>query len=267
MKLSIITINYNNKTGVKATIQSVKDQSFTDYEWIVIDGGSTDGSKDLIESHSPLFSYWVSEPDKGIYHAMNKGITHAKGEWVLFLNSGDRLFDDKVLETVFANEYSADVVYGNRAIEKNGGYEVNKYPDMVSLSFFNRYSLCHQATIYRRSLFEDALYDETYSIAGDWAYFLDLLFKGKRFLHIDTTVALYDTTGISSQYSKKQLLEIDRVRSEKIPPHIKPDVERLEQWRFIEHRRSLQFLYRVSFLILKGIDRLLSRVDSRKNLK
>lgn len=265
MKISIITINYNNKIGLEATFQSVKNQSFTDYEWIVIDGGSVDGSKDLIESNSDLFSYWVSEPDNGIYHAMNKGIAHAKGDWVLFLNSGDCLFNDNVLDEVFPQEYSEDVVYGNRAVEKNGGYEVNRYPETVSLSFFYHYSLCHQATFYRRTLFEEALYDESYSIAGDWAYFLDLLFKGKSFRHIDVTVALYDNTGISSQYSEKQLREIDRVRTEKIPPHIKPDVEMLEQWRFVEHRRSLQKLYRMSYRILKGIDRLLTKFESKKN--
>lgn len=264
MKISIITINYNNKIGLGATIQSVKNQSFTDYEWIVIDGGSTDGSKDLIESNSDLFSYWVSEPDKGIYHAMNKGIAHAKGEWVLFLNSGDCLFNDNVLDEVFSQEYLEDIVYGNRAVEKDGGYEVNRYPEMVSLSFFYHYSLCHQATFYRRTLFEEVLYDESYSISGDWAYFLDLLFKGKGFRHIDTIVALYDTTGISSRYSEKQLREIERVRSEKIPTHIKPDVERLEQWRFVERRRSLQMLYRMFYRSLKGIDCLLTKFESKR---
>lgn len=265
MRLSIITINYNNKIGLKATIKSVKNQSFTNYEWIVIDGGSTDGSKNLIESCSSLFSYWVSEHDNGIYHAMNKGIAHAKGDWVLFLNSGDCLFNDNVLDDVFSDEYTEDVIYGNRAVEKDGGYEVNRYPETVSLSFFYHYSLCHQSTFYRRTLFEEALYDESYSIAGDWAYFLDLLFKGKSFRHIDVTVALYDNTGISSQYSEKQLREIDRVRTEKIPPHIKPDVEMLEQWRFVEHRRSLQKLYRMFYRILKEIDRLLTKFESKKN--
>jgi len=83
-KLSIITINYNNCAGLKRTIDSVVSQSFKDYEWIVIDGGSKDGSKDLIEQYSDSFTYWVSEPDNGIYNAMNKGIEKANGEWMLF---------------------------------------------------------------------------------------------------------------------------------------------------------------------------------------
>lgn len=261
MKLSIITINYNNIAGLESTIQSVKCQSFADYEWIVIDGGSTDGSKELIEANHTLFSYWVSEPDNGIYHAMNKGIVHAKGDWLLFLNSGDCLFNKDVLTEVFSSDYDEDVVYGNRAVEKNGSYEVNRYPEIVSLSFFYHYSLCHQSTFYRRTLFEESLYDESFSIAGDWAFFIELLFRGKRFRHIETTVALYDTGGISSRYSGKQLLEIERVLSEKIPPHIKPDIEKLEQWRFVEYRRSLQILYRMSYRVLKGIDRLLIKFE------
>ena len=84
MKLSIITINYNNKAGLQRTIDSVICQTCKDFEWIVIDGGSTDGSKQLIEQYQSHFAYWCSEPDNGVYHAMNKGITHAKGEYLLF---------------------------------------------------------------------------------------------------------------------------------------------------------------------------------------
>lgn len=92
MKLSIITVNLNNRDGLKRPIDSVVSQTFTNYEWIVIDGGSTDGSRELIEQYSNHFAYWCNEPDKGIYNAMNKGIAHAKGEWLQFLNSGDVLY-------------------------------------------------------------------------------------------------------------------------------------------------------------------------------
>ena len=92
MKLSIITVNLNNRDGLQRTIDSVVSQTFTDYEWIVIDGGSTDGSRELIGQHQDRFAYWCSEPDKGIYNAMNKGIAHAKGEWLQFLNSGAWLY-------------------------------------------------------------------------------------------------------------------------------------------------------------------------------
>ena len=102
MKLSIITINFNNKDGLKRTIESVISQKFQEFEWIIIDGGSSDGSKLLIEevarNNKKLVSYWCSEPDGGIYPAMNKGIDKAKGEYILFLNSGDTLHNKNVLQ-------------------------------------------------------------------------------------------------------------------------------------------------------------------------
>lgn len=92
-KLSIITVNLNNKDGLQKTIESVISQTCKDFEWIIIDGGSVDGSKDIIEKYSKEIDYWVSESDQGIYHAMNKGILRSHGEYLLFLNSGDYLFD------------------------------------------------------------------------------------------------------------------------------------------------------------------------------
>ena len=109
MKLSIITINYNNLAGLQKTIESVVSQTFRDFEWIVIDGGSVDGSRELIERYANSFSYWVSEPDKGIYNAMNKGIVVAKGDYLLFLNSGDWLCDEMALERSFSHHPTKDI--------------------------------------------------------------------------------------------------------------------------------------------------------------
>ena len=113
MILSIITINYNNCAGLKRTIDSVVTQSFQDFEWIVIDGGSSDGSRELIEKYSPHVSYWVSEPDNGVYHAMNKGIDVANGDYLLFLNSGDWLFGANTLQKCISYGFSSDVIYGD----------------------------------------------------------------------------------------------------------------------------------------------------------
>ena len=113
MKLSIITVNLNNCDGLQKTIDSVVSQTFKDFEWIVIDGGSTDGSKELIEQYADHFTYWVSEPDKGIYNAMNKGIRVAKGDYLQFLNSGDYLYDRTTLEKCLLPQNNADVIYGN----------------------------------------------------------------------------------------------------------------------------------------------------------
>ena len=147
IKLSIITINYNNLSGLKKTIESVKSQTFQDYEWIVIDGGSTDGSKELIEENKEYFSYWVSEPDKGIYDAMNKGTILAQGEYCQFLNSGDYLIAPDTLAKIFNRPLQADVNYGDVwFIKDNKVIEKRTYPDKITLSFLFKSPLGHQAT-------------------------------------------------------------------------------------------------------------------------
>lgn len=263
MRLSIITINYNNNKGLIETIKSVVGQSWNDYEWVVIDGGSADGSKDLIEQHSEKFSFWCSEPDTGIYNAMNKGITYASGDWLLFLNSGDCLYTTDTLERVFHNQYDSDIIYGDRVIVENGKEIINKYPNQLGLDFFYHYSLCHQATFYRRELFDGCRYDESFAIAGDWAFFIDMMFKGKTFKHIDIPIVLYDNNGISSKYSEKQIAEIERVRAEKFPEMFKSDIEKLNKWKFVEKRRSLTTLYDCSYKLLVYIDRLLNKFERR----
>ena len=172
MKLSIITINYNHLEGLKKTFQSVKEQIWCDYEWIVIDGGSTDGSKEFIVEHQDCFAYWCSEPDGGVYNAMNKGIVRAQGEYVNFMNSGDTFFDSTSLKRVFAQPRFSDILYGAMLLP-NG--ELDHSPMMKSdLQWFDFYehTLPHQASFIRRDLFDRiGLYDESYRIAADWYFF------------------------------------------------------------------------------------------------
>ena len=111
MKLSIVTINLNNVAGLHETIISVLNQSSADLEYIIIDGGSTDGSAELIKEYSDRIYYWVSEPDSGIYNAMNKGIRKASGEYLLFLNSGDALASDNIVEEVFRADHNEEILY------------------------------------------------------------------------------------------------------------------------------------------------------------
>ena len=110
-KLSIITINYNNFEGLNRTLKSVINQNLKNFEYIVIDGGSTDGSKELIEKYADKISYWVSEPDRGIYHAMNKGIVKASGEYLLFMNSGDLFYNNFILNEVIDDISKYDLIY------------------------------------------------------------------------------------------------------------------------------------------------------------
>lgn len=154
MKLSVITINYNNAEGLAKTMDSVFRQRFSDFEYIVIDGGSTDGSKDLIVNNQDKIAYWCSEKDSGIYNAMNKGIREASGEYLLFLNSGDFLHDFAVLEDIHPFLSGEDIVYGDLLfVHGDGKEDLFVYPDVLSFEYFLERSLGHPAAFIKRALF------------------------------------------------------------------------------------------------------------------
>ncbi|RZK26095.1 MAG: glycosyltransferase [Flavobacterium sp.] len=202
MKLfSIITVNYNNATGLQKTMQSVFGQSFTDFEFIVIDGGSEDGSKLLLETNSSTITYWVSEKDTGIYNAMNKGIKASKGDYLFFLNSGDTLHDAFVLKNAAPYLKQSELIYGNLLIAEPARKWVKKYNEKLSLEYFTRDTLPHQGSFIHRALFERfGLYDETLKIVADWKFFLEAICKyNVRALYIDQVISSYDYTGISSR--------------------------------------------------------------------
>ena len=202
MKLSIITINYNNVLGLKRTIDSVLSQGWKDFEWIVIDGGSTDGSRELIEKHSSAFTYWCSERDGGIYEAMNKGVRHSRGEYLNFLNSGDTYYKSDTLEKLFSHEITADVIYGD-AYLRAGEDDVTGLwvtPAKITIEgYLNGFCVNHQASIIRRVLMLSHLYDESYRISADTEFFAYVLFRGATFKKINLPIAVFQGGGISSR--------------------------------------------------------------------
>ncbi len=209
MKLSIITINYNNIEGLQKTIDSVVCQTWTDFEWIVIDGGSTDGSKELIEQYQQHFSYWCSEPDKGVYNAMNKGIDKAKGEYLLFLNSGDALYDKDVLQKVDDLKLDADIITGQ--VERMDNQQPLRVYDESILMQLYRDTLNHQGTFIKRKLFDNLRYDENYKIVSDWKFWLQTIICGNAIVEvINVFVAKQDVTGISSDFRYLHLDEKER---------------------------------------------------------
>lgn len=225
-KLSIITVNLNNKAGLQKTIDSVISQTYKDFEWIIIDGGSTDGSKELIEKYSFYITYWVSEPDKGIYNAMNKGIRVAKGEYLHFLNSGDWYYDDNVLRDVFSIKHTGAVLYGNIAGYKNNAYVSDTiYPMDLSLYFFYKERICHQAAFILRSTFDKMLYDETKMICADYKHFVALIIKDKYFEYLDRLVVCVDRDGISGNAANYPQMIKERlgIWSEIIPATVLKD--------------------------------------------
>ncbi len=215
MNLSIITINYNNEEGLRKTIDSVVCQTFKSYEWIIIDGGSTDGSKELIEQYQQHFVYWCSEPDNGVYNAMNKGIGCAHGEYLLFLNSGDTLFDKNVLQKVYDIHSNADIISG-QVIRMDNNKLLRQYRSSLLLQLYLN-TLNHQGTFIRKSLFNDNLYDENHKMVSDWKFWLDSIIRRNASVDVlDFVVARQDMNGISSD-SEKEYAERQMVLKEFAP--------------------------------------------------
>ncbi|PJZ58177.1 glycosyltransferase family 2 protein [Leptospira barantonii] len=215
-KISIITINYNDHSGLEKTIQSVRGQSFENFEHIIIDAGSKDGSVDVIKKYKDGISHWVSEKDKGIYDGQNKGIKAAKGEYCLFLNSGDFLANSNVLSDVFSkNDIDADFIYGDMLIEsENGKVAYGKSPKELDLYFLSYEVLWHCATFIRRSLFTKfGIYDLSYKIAADVDFFLKAIgVGGASWKYVGKPISQFNTFGFGSNPKNQVLLEAERKR-------------------------------------------------------
>lgn len=212
-KLSIITICRNEKY-IEETCRSIAEQVFKDFEWIVIDGASDDGTVDVLERYRKHMSYFVSEPDSGRYNAMNKGILQAKGEYLLFLNGGDSLFDAAVLERLFNYQavhaiaerlrpkLEADILYGQVVARETGfmPWPLWSVGPQDFSTYFRSRSLPHQATFIRRESFEKfGLYDESYQFAGDYEWFIRAIVKHKAATeYLPFIVSIYNFLGVSS---------------------------------------------------------------------
>jgi glycosyltransferase involved in cell wall biosynthesis len=224
MKYSIITVNFNNKEGLRKTIESVIHQTFRDFEFIIIDGGSTDGSVDVLKEYSSQINYWVSEPDGGIYPGMNKGLRQAKGDYVNFMNSGDSFHSTDVLERIFSLDADADIITGTHV----GSPHPNVGKDGISL-----YTLCtgavdHQASFIKRDVALRHPYDEKYKIVSDWKFFIEaLVIDDCSFFYTDTIVVDVDMTGISNTSLDLNRREREAVLRELFPERILADYQLL----------------------------------------
>ncbi len=219
MKLSIITINYNNAAGLKKTLDSVAAQTCTDFEHIIVDGASTDGSVDEIitYSQSPIANRhkitWISEPDTGIYNAMNKGVRMAEGEYTLMLNSGDHLVDNSVVEKVIPLLDGTDIIQGNiiedypDKVIRNRGYgdsDIDLF-DVMNGHFLHQASFIHMDTLKKYGY-----YDESYKKGADTYFYITTLALGHAsFKYVDVDVANFDVNGISNMQDPKWI-QIDK---------------------------------------------------------
>ncbi len=200
-RLSIITINYNNLLGLKKTFNSIDLQSTKDFDWIVIDGGSTDGSLEFIEQNQHAMAFWSSEPDEGIYNAMNKGIRHARGEYLLFLNTGDTLFSEETIHQVLPYLKDYDFIIGN--MYKTGSESTigpQNFTNIGVVNVLTRSAYPHPSSFIRRTVFEKyGYYREDLRIVSDWwLYYRAILLGEATISYMPVDVSIFDETGISS---------------------------------------------------------------------
>jgi len=257
-KIAVITVNYNDKTGLEKTIKSVLSQTYKDIEYIVIDGGSSDGGKEIIESYSDKIDYWLSEPDTGVYNAMNKGIKAANADFLIFMNSGDTFFDTNVLSNIekdLTDDF--DIYYGDNYKVSSSSKRLKTYPEKLRFSFFYSSSINHQSTFIRRSLFETYFYyNENYKIASDWEFFVyTICYANVPTKYLKKTIALYDFTGISSNPKFSKIFFEEKMQTlQKFFPTFIDDYKDVNE---LTSKRYLQFQYikkhKFAWKILKGI--------------
>lgn len=272
MRLSIVTINYNNAEGLRKTLASVVAQTYRDIEHIIIDGGSTDGSVDAIKEYvaanpnnDPFCKHtikWVSERDKGIYNGMNKGIRKATGAYVQILNSGDVLAAPDVVDRMAAEIEKAEypeLFYGNmikkdfstgKIIGKSGDVEYSLWNYFVS-------TLNHDCCYFRRDLFETyGLYDENLKIVSDWKWFLQTIGLGKvKPVYADIDVTIFDACGISETNLELRNKERRQVLVEILPPAILADYDahslEIEQMKRLRRRHLYGLVYFIERVLFK----------------
>jgi glycosyltransferase involved in cell wall biosynthesis len=258
VKLSIITVNLNNASGLSQTIDSIIRQDYNNFELIIIDGGSTDGSLNVIQRNEKNIALFRSEKDYGIYNGMNKGIKEASGEYCLFLNSGDIFSSPTILSQIFSLYLKEDIVYCDSyrfSKAQNKAFRITE-PDELSLYHFYKSSICHQATFIKRDLFNNlGFYNENNKIASDWEFNIKaIIFHDCSIRHIEIPVVYFDDSGISNSNVRLSEVERELILQNLVPKRILMDMntmlEQENELRII--KRSLLFrINKKLFKILK----------------
>ena len=274
MKLSIITINRNNAAGLEKTMQSVAAQTYKEFEYIIVDGASTDGGVEVIKSFESKFGHlkWVSEPDSGIYNAMNKGIRMASGDYIQILNSGDSLAKEDVTErmlTALGETDAPSILYGNMVKCFPDGYRlVDKSFAGQEITMLGMYTgtLNHDPAYIRRDLFDKyGYYDESLKIVSDWKWYLQAIILGdEKPKYVDMDVTLFDMTGISETSKELDQTERKQVLEQLFPESVLKDYER---YAFsIEQINRLQ-RHPWSYKMMSFLERCLFKLEKKKQKK
>ena len=271
MTLSIITINRNNAPGLEKTLKSVASQTSKEFEHVIVDGASTDASVEIIKRYAESLGdrvNWISEPDKGIYNAMNKGIGMAQGAYVQFLNSGDCLASDNVVERMLeALEKNGrpGILYGNMIkLKPDGSRERDKGPEGRQIIFIDFYTgtLNHSSAYIRKGLFDKyGLYDENLKIVSDWKWYLQTIILGEEIpAYADIDVTLFDMTGISMTNLPLRQAERDQVLRELIPSSIISEY-RDYSFPYLQIQRIMRHPW--AYRIVWFIERCLFKIEKR----
>ena len=192
-KVTVITVVFNGRRYIEQTIASVINQSYNNIEYIIIDGGSTDGTIDIIKKYSDRIHYWKSEPDKGVYDAMNKGIDAATGDWINFMNAGDYFYSTESVSQIFSTDENIDkyaIIYGDAEFRLNKiAYIVEASENSQSNEFM---PFSHQASFVKSDIAKATKFDLEYKITADTAFSLRLICEGYEFRHLRVVVCSYD---------------------------------------------------------------------------
>lgn len=198
-KISIITVCLNCSSQIERTCRSIISQTYSNFEWIVIDGNSEDGTLEILEKHKDTIAYLISEKDSGIYEAMNKGIKQSRGEYIVFLNAGDTFYNQHTLETM-SRFFGPDLLYGQTIKSDGKTNELVSYPESLSEDYLFNYTLSHQSTYFHKNVFlKYGLYDEFYKIAGDYELYARLIKEEKfSYRYIEEPLSIFYLDGISN---------------------------------------------------------------------
>lgn len=278
MRLSIITINYNDAQGLRKTFESIKNQTCKDFEYVVVDGNSSDGSKDVILEYEQYISKWVSEPDTGIYNAMNKGARMSSGQYMLFLNSGDYLYSKDVVQKLIQIKSNDDIICCSVEILDPKGSLIKFPPANVSLyTFIGGGSMLHPATLIGRHIFNEVGgYIESYRIISDWCFFVDAMVVRACSYYVEKgiIVASFNTNGISStdhgEKRSKAQQEFLESRFKRILCDYNPladeCVSNVSLWLSNSKPSILKTIIRFEMRVINSILKLRSKLDRRTNI-
>jgi glycosyltransferase involved in cell wall biosynthesis len=259
---SIITINKNNKLGLERTIKSVVQQSYKKFEFIVVDGDSNDGSKDVLKKYEDNLTVAISEPDKGIYHAMNKGISVAQGRFCLFLNSGDWLFCKDVLNKVLRNKLDADIIYGNLVKVYKNYQVVDRGLGSSNIRFYHLFlgTLNHPSSFIKRDLFDKyGYYSEDYKIVSDWEWFVRVVgLNNTTVKYIDEDISCFNMEGLSNSTQMHYETERKPILKKLLPERILLDYNKLYELEVIHTLTNKTLIGRLLFKMSLKLGKLTS---------